>query len=89
MWLLIYSYLIGGGAARLAETQPLTEERVVRPPPCVRDPTMAWREAPLCAKRMATQRTLAREARLREAHRAKRGRHKPHLCGHVPVMPFV
>jgi hypothetical protein len=40
MWLLIYSYLIGGGAARLAETQPLTEERVVRPPPCVRDPTL-------------------------------------------------
>ena len=39
MWLLIYSFLIGGGAARLAETRPLTEERVVRPPPCVRDPT--------------------------------------------------
>ena len=32
-------FLIGGGAARLAETRPLTEERVVRPPPCVRDPT--------------------------------------------------
>ena len=41
MWLLIYSFLIGGGAARLAETRPLTEERVVRPPPCVRDPTPA------------------------------------------------
>ena len=39
MWSLIYSFLIGGGAARLAETRPLTEERVVRPPPCVRDPT--------------------------------------------------
>ena len=35
----IYSFLIGGGAARLAETRPLTEERVVRPPPGVRDPT--------------------------------------------------
>ena len=34
-----YSFLIGGGAARLAETRPLTEERVVRPPPCVRVPT--------------------------------------------------
>ena len=35
-----YSFLIGGGAARLAETRPLKEERVVRPPPCVRDPTV-------------------------------------------------
>ena len=42
MWLLIYSFLIGGGAARLAETRPLTEERVVRPPPCVRDPTTSF-----------------------------------------------
>ena len=40
MWLLIYSFLIGGGAARLAETRPLTEERVVRPPPGVRVPTI-------------------------------------------------
>ena len=39
MWLLIYSFLIGGGAARLPEPGPLTEERVVRPPPGVRDPT--------------------------------------------------
>ena len=42
MWLLIYSFLIGDGAARLPEPRPLTvtEERVVRPPPGVRDPTV-------------------------------------------------
>ena len=33
LMLLIYSLLIGGGAARLPEPRPLTEERVVRPPP--------------------------------------------------------
>ena len=30
---------LGGGAARLPEARPLTEERVVRPPLGVRDPT--------------------------------------------------
>ena len=43
-----YSFTIGGGAARLAETRPLTEERVVRPPPCVTDPTwLSHRWTPL------------------------------------------
>ena len=34
-----FSFLIGGGAARLPETRPLTEAPMVRPPPGVRHPT--------------------------------------------------